>query len=177
MPWFDIATQAVSTTISNYESEQATITPKSSMTLTDARYKFIVAWFDDYGYWDTRGIVMDAVDNKMYQSPHCPFSAKEVILYAERFHKESFFISAGGSALSGQSLTQAIFTEKPKVDPLTGEAISAEDRRSLLGGAVYETKKIALMAIGGSIVVGVGYLFLKPFAEKVGNNIAKKAIK
>ena len=141
--------------------------------LTDDRYNIINAWFDEKGYWDTRGIVNDALDNNLKEgSPECPFSAREVVLWAFRYDEETVFMTAAGQSISGQSMTHWL-VGSPKVDPVTGDRNSMADQRGVIGEAVYETKKMAMIGAAVTVAAGVGYLFLKPYLSVKAKKFAK----
>lgn len=107
--------------------------------------------FGSWNYFGIRGFVKSALDNTLAQDyPDSPYSAKEVIEWAEWNDKDSILPTAGMQAIKGEETSDYLFGA-PKVDPRTGE----KNTQSKVDGIIVDGAKTAAMTGTGYIVKAV----------------------
>lgn len=101
----------------NWLNDEAEISPQIQ------RYKDIGAWIDDnigaFDYFGIRALVKSAADNNLKADyPNIPYTAKDIIEWAEWNDEESFLMTPGAQALSGEKTSDYLFGA-PAIDPRT----------------------------------------------------------
>lgn len=132
----------------------------------------IEAWIDAnspfISYMWIRGLVKSAKDNTLHVDyPECPYSAKEILLWAIWNDEESILMTPGGQAIEGQELWQEI-AGTPEIDPMTGKRNSDAD----INGAVKQfgsSVAMDLFKVGLTLgVLSLLFQFLGAKARKMG---------
>jgi len=114
----------------NWFNDDAEVSPQIQ------RYKEIEKWIDNeigaFDYFGIRALVKSAADNTLKEDyPDVPYTAKEILQWAEWNDKSSFFMTPGGQAIDGEQ-TSDYFFGAPAVDPRTGERNTTAEQNGVI---------------------------------------------
>lgn len=118
----------------NWSNDEEEISPKV------AKYNEIESWIDNefgsYNYFGIRSFVKSAMDNTLHvEYPQSPYNAKEVIEWAEYNDNDSFFFTAGGQAIEGETFSDTVFGA-PDINPVTQKPNSQAVKDGVILGTI-----------------------------------------
>lgn len=125
----------------NWSNDADEVSPKI------AKFNEIEIYVDDkfgsYNYFGIRSFVKSAMDNTLHvEYPNTPYSAKEIIEWAEYNDNESYFFTAGGQAIDGETYSDEVLGA-PDINPRTGK----KNTQAVKDGAILSAVKSGTTSI------------------------------
>jgi len=125
---------------------------------------WIDAEFGWYNYIGIRAYVKSAMDNTLAtEYPNSPYTAKEVIQWAEWNDKESFLFTPGGQAIEGEEFSDE-YLGTPEINPRTGQ----KNSQAKQDGKILSTaKKVKSSMTNALILLAIAGLAWQSLSAKV----------
>ena len=145
--------------------------------LSTSTFNSITNWIDEnigwWNYFGIRSLIKSAADNTLDQEyPQVPYSARELLLWAEENDKQSFLMTPGGQAIDGENMWHEV-AGTPEINPMTGKRNSEEDRNGFVKNTWNDTQILMKKTLIYGGVILAGAIILKPMSEEFAKKLAK----